>query len=222
VGHLRVSREGVDTFAGGRVFAFVLEFPDALLTANPVFHVWTASYRRTARIRSAEGDEERGPWVQMDRLAVPAVSTGLIVGADAKNRYNRASLNEDNAEVLAATITAVRALATNALEAFNHNRAAGYEENIDPPPGPIISVDALVDLLNPDAVLIDLRSPEEGLTEGLPAFPTFPNGRFPSADVMDTIMSLVLGIPFTDDVATNDCGPSRGFPYLRPPGCGER
>jgi hypothetical protein len=203
--------DNVDAYAGRNVYAFVVEAPGGVLGATSI-RAYAASYRRASRIRTPQGDLERGPWVQMDRMAVPGLSTGLLPDDETRLLYNRDSVDTSYAATLAESITTLRVLASRALLAFNHPDR--------PAPTLAPTIPELLALIDPDVAHLNL------LPTANPPFGFFRNGRtlfyrvgeqIYHYDAMDAVLSMVLGIPVTDGVDANDVAFLGGFPYLAPP-----
>jgi hypothetical protein len=138
-------------------------------------------------------------FVQVDRMAVPAINTALIDTPD-KDAYNLGDPSTDVPTWRAKIVTKIiglRAAVAGVLPA----------ENFGTTP------DALADIVCPDVVTIDFASPL-----------VFPNGRGLDDDVMDLVVGLVLnrdlvggGVGISDAIDMNDATTLGTFPYLAAP-----
>lgn len=144
-------------------------------------------------------------FVQVDRMAIPAVNTALIPSAS-KDAFNQADPKNDAANYRAtaqASITGLRA-AVNAVPGFPPED--GGADSIPPA--------TLAAILIPDVVTIDFSQPV-----------AFPNGRRLQDDVVDAAVGLVLnrgmvlqgGGGVSDAIAANDQPFLSAFPYLAAP-----
>ena len=92
-----VFRRGRDTFAGYNVLAIALSVPVALLVGDkgPILGFSGYTERAALTVRSrANGPVDRGRFVVIDRMGIPAVNTVLIPYAR-KDAYNRSSASLD-------------------------------------------------------------------------------------------------------------------------------
>lgn len=116
-----------------------------------------------------------GPFVNVDRMGIPAVNTVFVRPLALKDQYNRASTLDDAAGVFAGEIVgALTALGTTGG----------------------IPILAAIAVNNGDILRLNLDRANSGLgggtNQGSPAAPAgFPNGRRPADDVIDTIVTLV-------------------------------
>ncbi len=140
-------------------------------------------------------------YVQVDRMAIPAINTALIPSAQ-KEAYNQADPADDAANYRAtarATIEGLRA-AVNSVSGFPAEDSPG------------VPAATLATVLIPDVVTINFASPVQ-----------FPNGRRLTDDVTDAAVGLVLnrgnvlggggGLP---DGIASDSNFGATFPYLAP------
>ncbi len=100
---------GVDSLRHLSVYSIALQVPISDLTrdgsssfsgagdARAAIGVWTAAYRRKARIRGAEAssDTESGPWVQVSRLGNPLFNE-VIVPMAKKDFWNSTQPSQDS------------------------------------------------------------------------------------------------------------------------------
>lgn len=141
-------------------------------------------------------------YVQVDRMAVPALNTALI-NKPAKEAYNRANPAND-----VATYRSMIKTNIDGLRAAVATRGIGAEDVSG------ITSDALTDVICPDVVTINFTQPL-----------TFPNGRAPDDDVINRVLGLVLnrgnvlggGGGVSDGVDANDSAFLTAFPYLAAP-----
>ncbi len=139
-------------------------------------------------------------FVQIDRMAIPAINTAIIP-SNMKDAFNQAEPRNDIADFRAvgqATIQAIRD-AVNAVNGFP------AEDN------PGVPAATLATVLIPDVVTIDFSQPVQ-----------FPNGRRLQDDVIDAALGLVLnrgdvlggGPGVSDAIDANDKAFLGAFPYL--------
>jgi hypothetical protein len=99
------STMGVDATKDLNVHTIAMQVPKTVLTAghaaptNPadsksVVGVWTAAYRRKARVRDGDRDSGTGPWVQVSRLGTPLFNE-VIVPMVEKDRWNALPPKDD-------------------------------------------------------------------------------------------------------------------------------
>ena len=141
-------------------------------------------------------------YVQVDRMAVPALNTALI-NKPAKEDYNRANPAND--------VATYRSMIKGNIEGL---RLAVATRGIGAEDVPGITSDQLTDVICPDVVTINFAQPL-----------TFPNGRAPTDDVINLVLGLVLnrgdvlggGGGVSDAVNANDSSFLGSFPYLAAP-----
>jgi len=196
-GHLG---RGRDSFAGYNIHMITLSVPASMLkgSAGNVIGVNGVTLRRKETNRKDSGEvKAKGGWVQVDRMATPAVNTALIPFAR-KNEYNAASPEDDAAGRFAGDIVAtLTALGTNATN---------------------IGILASVAVSNGDYLRLNLAQPNNGLGGGTSAGAGFPNGRRPGDDVIDTLLFFIANQnPLGDNVNANDVSFGDVFPFFAPP-----
>ena len=107
---------GRDTFAGFNCSTICLELPVALLgDADGVFQVWGVTERQRVTLRRGSRRQLEvsvGPWEQIERNGVPAVSTALIPGPK-KDPYNVGTPDRDAVDFGADIVNSLRSLGTN-------------------------------------------------------------------------------------------------------------
>jgi hypothetical protein len=198
----------MDTFAGFNVSSIVLELPITALTgaadANTgTIRAWATTSRRTATARSTTGDTSSGSYVQIERMAIPAINTALIPSAQ-KDAFNRADPANDARDY--------RATAQGTIEALRG--AVGSVAGFPAEDSPGVPAATLATVLIPDVVTIDFSKPVQ-----------FTNGRRLQDDVIDAAVGLVLnrgnvlggGPGVGDAIGANDVPFLNTFPYLAPP-----
>ena len=142
-------------------------------------------------------------YVQVDRMAIPALNTALIPAAQ-KETFNRSSPANDVASFKTTVQNSIASLRTAVAPRL------GAEDN------PGVSPADLAGVLIPDVVTIDFAA-----AGGL----HFPNGRDLTDDVIDAALGLVLnrgdvlggGPGVADGVGANDVAFLGTFPYLAGP-----
>jgi hypothetical protein len=191
-----VFARGRDTFAGYNVQMITLSVPASLLTgsAGSVIGVSATTLRKTITHLLKNADpKSSGAYLPVDRAGVPAINTAFIPFAR-KNEYNRSTTVDDANGKFANDIVAT-------LHAF------GTDD---------VSVGILADIAinKGDMLRLDTAVANTGTnTQG-----GFPNGRRPSDDVMDTILTLINnGTTLTDNVAANDAPFRTVFPFFASP-----
>ncbi|HEX2897817.1 MAG TPA: DUF4331 family protein [candidate division Zixibacteria bacterium] len=170
------------------------------MTKKFIFLIFTLSFIVLA---GCEDDVVTPPaveYVQIDRMAIPAINTALIP-SNMKDAFNQAIPRNDIADyrpVAEATIVALRN-AVNAVQGF------------PPEDNPGVPAAVLATVLIPDVVTIDFSQPVQ-----------FPNGRRLEDDVIDAALGLVLnrgdvlggGPGVSDAIDSNDKAFLGVFPYL--------
>jgi hypothetical protein len=197
---------GRDSFAGYNIHMIALSIPASLLKGpkgHSVIGVNGVTLRRRDRRqdddhdRDWDHDRDRDEFVQVDRMATPAVNTALIPFPH-KNDYNASTPADDAAGKFAGDIVAtLKALGTNST---------------------YIGILADVAVVHGDYLRLDLSKPNSGPGGGTTAGAGFPNGRRPADDTIDTILTLIAnGTPTGDHVDGNDVPLLNSFPFFAPP-----
>lgn len=195
---------GRDSFAGYNIHMIALAVPASLLrgAAGNVVGVNVVTQRQRDAVRLPSGEVmTSGPYVQVDRMATPAVNTALIP-FPRKNEYNASTPVDDAAGRFAGDIVGtLRALGTN-------------QANID--------VLAGVAVAKGDYLRLDLTTRNNNLGVGetvqTPGYVGFPNGRRPGDDTIDVLLYFIANRnPITDHVNTNDVPLGTTFPFFAPP-----
>jgi hypothetical protein len=134
------------------------------------------------------------PFQQIDRIGVPLVNMALIPFAR-KDEYNAAKPIDDAGGKFLDDITAtLRTLGTN-------------DANIDVLTG--------IAVTNGDLLRLNVNTANSGLQGGTNPEAAFPNGRRPTDDVVDTIVTLINNnSSLGDNVNANDLVFQNRFPFL--------
>jgi hypothetical protein len=196
---------GRDSFAGYNIHMIALSVPAAMLRGRHgnIIGVNGVTLRRKQTHRLESGEViTNGKFVQVDRMATPAVNTALIPFAR-KNEYNAATPEDDAAGVFADDIVAaLTALGTNATN---------------------IGILANVAVVHGDYLRLNLSKTNTSLGVGEDVtdagYAGFPNGRRPGDDVIDTLLFFITNQTLTtgDHVDTNDVPFGSTFPFFAPP-----
>ena len=227
---LNLRSPGTDMLSGFNVNTIALEVPAGLLTKDgkgsdqtvqPKLGMYGSTSRRTVSVlRSGQGPDANGPWVQVQRLANPLINEAII-GTEDKDRWNgldpdqerrfldyyqRPRLNTALHVVLAPGATPTPPLLdlTNLLLKY-----AGQTS------------DRLSELLRLDLTTtpVPLAS-QQRLTVFAGDSAGWPNGRRPIDDVTDIAVRVVGGANFAsagDNVSVNDMPLPDKFPFLSTP-----
>lgn len=191
---------GRNTFAGYNVQMIALSVPLNLLVGSAGNTIGvSASTRRHANIQNSNQSDPltSGNRVQIDRMGVPGVNT-VFIPFSRKNEYNRATPVDDAAGMFASDIIAT----LTALGTDNAN----------------IGILADVAVTTGDQLRLDTSAPNTGPQGGTNTGAGFPNGRRPTDDVIDTIVSFVTngGVVTGDNVDANDVAFRDSFPFFAP------
>jgi len=107
---------GRDAFAGFNVSTICIELPVSMLgDADGVFQVWGATERQRVTLRRGSRRElevSTGPFEQIERTGVPAVSTVLIPGPK-KDSFNVGTPDRDALDYGGDIVNSLRGLGTN-------------------------------------------------------------------------------------------------------------
>jgi Domain of unknown function (DUF4331) len=224
---------GVDATKNLNVHTLALQVPKTDLTADgspptdptsttSVIGVWTAAYRRKARVRDEDHDTATGPWVQVSRLGNPLFNE-VIVPMSRKDRWNALPPIRDDEFVqyvqhpeLAKLLPVLYPNVFPKLAAYTKARAdlqaillTGIPNGVVPGfPGNFTGKPP-ADLLRLNMALGPASSPNNlGLLGGDVA--GFPNGRRVADDVVTIEIRAVAGatIPLVDPTFTPDAAAS--------------
>ena len=191
---------GRNTFAGYNIQMIALSIPNALLTGSAGSQIGVSSrtYRKSiTRLSEKRDPKTSGPWVPIDRMAVPAINT-VLVGFSLKDTYNRATEEEDaRLRFGVKIIESLRKLGTD----------SAHIENL-----------AQLAVKRGDYLRLDTGIKNVGLQGGTNAEAGFPNGRRPVDDVIDVILTQVAnGQPTGDSVNANEVAFLNQFPFFGEP-----
>ena len=175
---------GSDTFAGTNISSIVLELPNARLGGTG----------RTVGVWATTSNRVDGRYVQVERMARPAINTVFNHTDAQKDAANFRGPAGDRAADRDRVVGVLQAI-DNVLEV---NGAPSYDE---------ATIQAIADVLLPDTLTIAL-----GDTSG------FLNGRRLADDVINSEFSLLTnGNVTSDGVDSNDKTFLSNFPYLAAP-----
>ncbi len=208
-----VFSRGRDTFAGYNVLSIALKIPTAMLRsvasgrsvadAGKFVGVDFVTQRHTVQSPTKTGEiKGSGAFKTIDREGNPAVNV-VLIPAVRKNEYNVATAKDDASLRFALPTPATRHSSSQPgiLDVLNNLGVGG-----GPFDGLGVSSQgtlAAVAVLQGDLLKLDTTIPSG-----------FPNGRTLSDDVVDTLLTIVVGSPVGDGVDANDRAPAMSFPYL--------
>ena len=195
-----------DSFAGYNIHMIAISVPASMLRGsaeNHIIGINGVTLRRKQTHREATGDvDTNGPWVQVDRMANPAVNTALIPFPD-KNEYNASTPVDDArgkfAQDIVGTLTALGTSSSN------------------------IGVLANVAVLHGDYLRLDLSKPNASVGFGenitTPGYTGYPNGRRPGDDTINTLLYFIgnQNPAVQEAVNQNDVPLGSTFPFFAPP-----
>jgi hypothetical protein len=222
---LNLRAPGVDMLSGFNVHTIALEVPADLLTkdregaeetSQPVLGAYASTSRRSVRVM---GGDERGDWVQVQRLANPLVNEAIIGTVD-KDKWN--SLDPSKEKRFVEYYTNPRLV--TALEAvFGADAEPAFDLRdvlLTYTPGDYKKLSELLRLdISVDPVALDSQNPLTALAgDGA----GWPNGRRPIDDVTDVAVKVIGGanyiaLPSIDSVDANDMPLPETFPFLPTP-----
>ena len=194
-----------DSFAGYNIHMIALKVPASMLrgSAGSIVGVQGLTMRRMNSVRNSNGTvTTSGNYVQVDRMATPAVNTALIP-FPRKNEYNASTPLDDHNGLFAGDIVGtLTALGTNSSN---------------------IGILASVAVTNGDFLRLDLDTPNTNLGFGQritdPGYTGFPNGRRPGDDTVDDLLYFITNqtILMGDNVNSNEVPLGSTFPFFAPP-----
>lgn len=191
-----------DSFAGYNTLSIALSVPASLLNsrlpvANNTIGLNGRTQRRTAAVSRRPTRFLQPTYVDVDRVATPAVNVALIPFAR-KNEFNQASTVDDAAGRFAGDIVAtLTALGTNQTN---------------------IGILAGVAVAKGDFLHLNLTTANSGNGGGTNAGAGFPNGRRLADDTIDTILFFVANQnALGDKVNSNDVPLRNTFPFFGAP-----
>lgn len=194
-----------DSFAGYNIHMIAVEVPASLLRgpAGDVIGVNGVTLRQRISFRQNNGDLlNSGDYVQVDRMATPAVNTALIP-FPRKNEYNAATPQDDANGLFAGDIVGT-------LTALGTNQAN-------------IGILASVAVANGDYLRLNLATPNTSVGFGeratTPGYTGFPNGRRPGDDTIDVLLYFISnqGLTLGDNVNSNEVPLGSTFPFFARP-----
>jgi len=199
-----VLERGRDSFAGYNMTAIAFSIPVSLLlgAAGSEIGLSAATQRRAMQMFDARRAQfmGMGPWVNLDRMGVPAINVTLIP-FNRKNEYNAADTTDDSAGRFRSDIIAtLRFLGTDDISISRFLALAVTR-------GDILRLDTSI----PNNRIGPTNPDEPATNDGS----GFPNGRRYGDDVTDTELSLINNRqPLSDNANRNEVPFSRSFPYF--------
>jgi hypothetical protein len=194
-----------DSFAGYNIHSIALEVPANLLrgSAGNMIGVNGVTLRQRNTVRQDNGDViKSGDYVQVDRMATPAVNT-VLIPYPRKNEFNAATPREDAnllfADSIIATLTALGTSQSN------------------------IVILANIAVFKGDYLRLDMGTPNmsQGFGERItsPNYTGFPNGRRLGDDTVDTLTYFVTNQAITmgENVNSNEVPLTNTFPFFGRP-----
>ncbi len=194
-----VFQRGRDTFAGYNILSIALRVPRDLIRGAPTNNKIGVDAVSLRARQTIKGDVIRsnGKFHQVDRSGNPAVNVALIPFAR-KNEFNAATTEDDAKGQFAADIVGI-------LKGLGTDDAH-------------IAILADVAVTHGDFEHIDLSIANTGPGGGNNAGAGFPNGRRPSDDVIDTLLTIIAnGAKLGDGVDANDKPFRNEFPFFAAP-----
>jgi hypothetical protein len=179
---------GKDLFNGLNVSIIVVEVPAAQLlgTTGNTIRVWATTNRARATTRTPLGDSSAVPFVQVDRMGLPAINTALVFNAR-KDEFNRRGPDGD---------AAFKADAVSRILTFNGNNLAHAQ--------------AVANTVFPDVLTLDVTS-NAGFVTG-----PLNGRRWDDDFIDTELAILTNGLVTTDNVAANDVPFLNDFPFFAP------
>jgi hypothetical protein len=239
---LNLRSPGIDMLSGFNVHTIALQVPSTLLTGDTGTST-IGAYASTSRQKiSVQGKDDKGKWVQVQRLANPLINE-VIIGLQDKDRWN-ATEPEDESKFLGYYLKPRLALALQAVVGLNTGCTPFGDASCSPNP-PAATDFSLgnfnrTDLVN---VLLKYQPSDKRLSDllrlNLNVAPTplgsqnrltilggdnagWPNGRRPLDDVTDVAVQVVGGPNYItagagDNVNANDKALPASFPFVASP-----
>ena len=239
---LNLRNPATDMLSGFNVHTIALQMPSTVLTGD-TGTTTIGAYASTSRRKITVRDDDKGKWVQIQRLANPLVNE-VIIGLQDKDRWN-ATEPEDESEFLGYYLKPRLALALQLVFGANTGCTPFGDPSCSPsPPAPAADLGLSnfnrTDLVN---VLLKYQPSDARLSEllrlNLNVAPTplasqkrltvldgdnagWPNGRRPIDDVTDVAVQVVggptyIGIGAGDNVNANDKALPTAFPFIASP-----
>jgi hypothetical protein len=239
---LNLRTPGTDMLSGFNVHTIALQVPSTLLTGD-TGTTTLGAYASTSRQKiSVQGhQDDKGKWVQVQRLANPLVNE-VIIGLQDKDRWN-ATEPDNESKFLQYYLKPRLALAMQLVFGANTGCTPFGDPSCSPnPPAPAADLTLSnfnrTDLVN---VLLKYQPSDKRLSEllrlnlNVPPTPLasqqrltvlagdnagWPNGRRPIDDVTDVAVQVVGGPNYTgagDSVDANDKALPGSFPFIASP-----
>ena len=194
-----------DSFAGYNIHMIAVEVPASMLRGSngDIIGINGVTMRQRSSTRQNTGELiNSGDYVQVDRMATPAVNTALIP-FPRKNEYNASTPQDDaNGRFAGDIVGTLTALGTN-------------QSNI--------GILASVAVANGDFLRLDLATPNNNLGSGQTVtssnYTGFPNGRRPGDDTINTLYYFIgnQNPLIQEAVNHNDVPLGSTFPFFAPP-----
>jgi len=194
-----------DSFAGYNIHMIAVEIPATMLRGSngDIIGINGITMRQRSSTRQNTGEViNSGDYVQVDRMATPAVNTALIP-FPRKNEYNASTpLDDANGRFAGDIVGTLTALGTN-------------QSNI--------GILASVAVVNGDFLRLNLATPNNNLGAGQtvtsPSYTGFPNGRRPGDDTINTLYYFIgnQNPLIQEAVNHNDVPLGATFPFFAPP-----
>ena len=200
-----VLQRGRDSFAGYNIHMIALELPASSLLGpgGKVIGVNGVTLRQKVLTRQSPSElVGSGEWVQVDRMATPAVNT-VLIPYPRKNEYNASTPVDDaNGKFANSIIASLQGLGTNQTN---------------------INILAVVAVVNGDYLRLDTSTANTSVGFGqratTPGYTGFPNGRRPGDDTVDVLSYFITNqaLLTIDNVNSNDVPLMNTFPFFAPP-----
>jgi hypothetical protein len=239
---LNLRSPGIDMLSGFNVHTIALQVPSTLLTGDTGTST-IGAYASTSRQKiSVQGKDDKGKWVQVQRLANPLINE-VIIGLQDKDRWN-ATEPEDESKFLGYYLKPRLALALQAVVGLDTGCTPFGDATCSPNP-PAATDFSLANFNRTDLVnvLLKYQPSDKRLSDllrlNLNVAPTplgsqnrltilggdnagWPNGRRPLDDVTDVAVQVVGGPNYItagagDNVNANDKALPASFPFVASP-----
>jgi hypothetical protein len=239
---LNLRNPGTDMLSGFNVHTIALEVPSTLLTGD-TGTTTIGAYASTSRRKISVNGDDKGKWVQVQRLANPLVNE-VIIGLQDKDRWN-ATEPEEESRFLGYYLKPRLALALQLVFGPNTGCTAFGDASCSPNP-PAAAADTSLSNFNRtdlENILLKYQPGDTKLSEllrlNLNISPTslasqqrltvlagdnagWPNGRRPIDDVTDVAVQVVggpnyIGAGAGDGVDANDKALPNAFPFVATP-----
>lgn len=198
-------QRGRDSFAGYNIHSIAIKIPANTLrgTAGNTIGVNGVTLRRRTSVRQNSGEiDASGDYVQVDRMATPALNT-VLIPYSRKNEYNAAKPQDDANGVFANSIIAT-------LNSFGTSQSN-------------IVILANIAVAKGDYLRLNLATPNasQGFGERITSsnYTGFPNGRRLGDDTVDTLIYFIFNqtILTGDNVNSDEVPLTDTFPFFGRP-----